>query len=102
LSNGRSTGNVARSNQTARRAFAGVFKEMVCRLQQGLRNSNYPDRTTAQAIAALCVGGMVIARAMDDHKVAEGLLKASMTVALHLGNWDEFTESKREKARRPA
>jgi hypothetical protein len=42
----------------------------------------------AQAMAALCVGGMVVARAMDDRVAADGLRDACMAVALRLGGWE--------------
>jgi hypothetical protein len=52
-----------------------------------------PDtETAAQAIAALCVGGMVIARAMDDHGHADRLRDACKAVALRLGGWEEKAE----------
>jgi AcrR family transcriptional regulator len=43
---------------------------------------------TAQAIAALCVGGMVVARSMADRELADQLLDASRVIALELGGWD--------------
>jgi TetR/AcrR family transcriptional regulator, transcriptional repressor for nem operon len=43
---------------------------------------------TAQATAALCVGGMVVARAMENREVADELRDACMAVALELGGWD--------------
>jgi TetR/AcrR family transcriptional repressor of nem operon len=42
----------------------------------------------AQATAALCVGGMVVARAMDDRKLADELRDACMNVGLTLGGWE--------------
>lgn len=44
-------------------------------------------RELAQAIAALCVGGMVVARAMADRSYADELRDACMGVALKLGGW---------------
>jgi hypothetical protein len=39
------------------------------------------------AIAALCVGGMVIARASDDLAIADSVREAALSVALALGGW---------------
>jgi TetR/AcrR family transcriptional repressor of nem operon len=88
--------DVARSGAGAKRAFEAVFKAMVSTLERGLKGESHSPRTTAQAIAALCVGGMVIARATNDRKVANELCHASMAVALKLGGWDNHGRVKRE------
>src|SRR5262249_11476494 len=87
--------DVARSGPSAKMAFQRVFKAMVGTLEHGLRNPSLSRHTAAQAIAALCVGGMVTARAVDDHRFADKLRKASMAVALKLGGWENRTNSKR-------
>jgi TetR/AcrR family transcriptional repressor of nem operon len=76
---------VARSGRKTKRAFETVFKAMVSLLERGMLNGR---RGTAEAIAALCVGGMVVARAMDDRAVADRLREDCMSVALALGGWD--------------
>ena len=60
---------------------------MVSVLERSLTKNGQPRRTTAQAMAALCVGGMVVARAVADRRLADNLRDACMTVALQLGNW---------------
>jgi len=79
--------DVARSNPRARQAFEQVFKAMVSALERGLIHNGQPRRTTAHAMAALCVGGMVVARAVADRRLADNLRDACMTVALQLGRW---------------
>jgi TetR/AcrR family transcriptional regulator, transcriptional repressor for nem operon len=79
--------DVARSGPRARQAFEQVFKAMVSTLERGLIQNGQPRRTTAQAMAALCVGGMVVARAVADRRLADSLRDACMTVALQLGGW---------------
>ncbi|HET7108967.1 MAG TPA: TetR/AcrR family transcriptional regulator [Candidatus Acidoferrum sp.] len=79
--------DVARSNARARQAFEQVFKGMVSVLERSLIQNSQPRRTTAQAMAALCVGGMVVARAVADRRLADNLRDACMTVALQLGGW---------------
>ena len=49
-----------------------------------------PDRNNkAKAIAAMCVGGMVVARAMANRALADELRDGCMAVALELGGWKE-------------
>jgi len=60
---------------------------MVNSLQRGSRSDGRPNRTSALAIAALCVGGMVIARASDDRAFADEVRDAALVVALKLGCW---------------
>jgi TetR/AcrR family transcriptional regulator, transcriptional repressor for nem operon len=80
--------DVSRSGESAKRAFETVFQAMVGVLERGSRVNGRPRRVTAQATAALCVGGMVVARAINNRQVADELRDACMTVALELGGWD--------------
>lgn len=91
--------DVARSGKTARRAFETVFKAMVDVLQRRLVDKNRPRRARAQAIAALCVGGMVVARAIGDRTIADQLRAACMAIALDLGGWHKAPISKNLVAR---
>lgn len=93
--------DVARAGGSAKRAFETVFMAMVDILQRGVqRNDNHP-RCSALAIATLCVGGMVIARATNDRTLTDELRAAAMTVALNLGGWDHpTTPQPRAAARR--
>ncbi len=83
--------DVARAGENAKRAFETVFQAMVAVLECSLSNGNHSNRTTAQAIAALCIGGMVIARSLDNRTLADDLREAAMQVALHLGGWQDQT-----------
>jgi TetR/AcrR family transcriptional regulator, transcriptional repressor for nem operon len=78
--------DVARASDNAKRAYRAAFEGMVAILEQG---ADRPNRTSALAIAALCVGGMVIARASDDRALGDELRRAAMAVALGLGGWDQ-------------
>jgi TetR/AcrR family transcriptional regulator, transcriptional repressor for nem operon len=91
--------DVARSGKTAKRAFETVFKAMVDVLQRSLVDKNRPRRARAQAIAALCVGGMVVARAIADRTIADQLRAACMAIALDLGGWHMAPISKNLVAR---
>lgn len=86
--------DVARSGKTAKRTFETVFKAMVDVLQRSLADKNRSCGARAQAIAALCVGGMVVARALEDRAIADQLRAACMAIALNLGGWDKRPGSK--------
>ena len=60
---------------------------MIEHLQADAPKAVKPDRPTALAIAALCIGGMVIARASDDLAIADEVRDAAMATALKLGGW---------------
>jgi TetR/AcrR family transcriptional regulator, transcriptional repressor for nem operon len=81
--------DVARSGVRARRAFETVFKAMVSVLERSLIQNGRRRRTMAQGIAALSIGGMVVARTMVDLTLADELRAACMAIALSLGGWDE-------------
>ena len=67
---------------------------MVSVLERSTAGKDAPRREQAQAIAALCVGGMVVARAMADRSYADELRDACMDVALQLGGWSNGRKSK--------
>jgi TetR/AcrR family transcriptional repressor of nem operon len=92
--------DVSRSTKSARCAFQTVFKAMVSVLERGRVENGRSRRALAQATAALCVGGMVVARAMVDRALADELRDACMAVALKLGGWHNESKSKRGKSGR--
>ena len=85
---------MARSGKAAKRAFENVFHAMVNFLERDVRGGSHPAATTARAISALCVGGMVIARAIEDRALADELRDGSIAVALKLGGWDAAPEER--------
>lgn len=91
--------DVARSNVTAKRAFETVFKAMVDVLERSLRDKTRPRRLRAEAVAALCVGGMVVARTMVDRVLADELREACTIMAYRLGGW-EMTARAEKRTRR--
>jgi len=93
--------DVARSGVSARRAFETVFKAMVSVLERSLAQNGRQRRATAQSIAALSIGGMVVARTMVDRALADELRAACAAVALNLGGWDRKNKSRHAKAKRP-
>src|SRR5450432_3106153 len=91
--------DVARSNETARRAFETVFKAMVSVLERSLTDKNRQRRVRAQAIAALSIGGMVVARAVVDRSVADELRDACMAMAMELGGWNKRAKGMNRNAK---
>ena len=89
--------DVARSGKSARSAFETVFRSMVSVLERSLLQNGRPRRATAQGIASICIGGMVVARALVDPVLAEELRDACMSVALGLGGWSKRAKSKNRK-----
>lgn len=87
--------DVSRSNSKSRRAFEAVFAGMVSVLERSFRSDVRDSQAVAQATAALCVGGMVVARAMENRVAADRLRDACMCVALELGGWERTTAAKR-------
>jgi TetR/AcrR family transcriptional repressor of nem operon len=79
--------DVARGSASTKRAFEKVFQAMVSVLERSSAGHGGPRRGQAQAIAALCVGGMIVARAMADRGHADELRDACMGIALELGGW---------------
>src|SRR5271157_5241647 len=92
--------DVARSGVSAKRAFETVFKAMVSVLERSLTQNGRRRHTTAQGIAALSIGGMIVARTMVDRALADELRAACMAVALNLGGWNQRGKSKNGKSKR--
>lgn len=95
-------GDVARSTADAKHAFETVFKAMVDMLQRSVRYKGGPGRVRAEAIAALCVGGMVLARTIVDRALADELREACALMAHQLGGWDTASRLKTGKPMRRA
>ena len=83
--------DVARGNKRTREAFETVFRAMVRVIENTSGNLGKSRRAKAQAIAALCVGGMVVARAVEDEKLADELRNSCIQTALALGGWSDRT-----------
>jgi AcrR family transcriptional regulator len=90
--------DVTRSGPTAKRAFETVFAAMVSVLERSIHARGRDRHAVAQAMAALCIGGMVVARAMEDRRAADNLRNACMRVALALGGWNRRKPRARKTA----
>jgi hypothetical protein len=81
--------DVRRSSSVVKSAFETVFLAMVALLEKSASGQRRVKREKAQAIAALCIGGLIVSRALRDGNVADELREACMAVALGLAGPDE-------------
>ncbi|MGZ3411457.1 MAG: TetR/AcrR family transcriptional regulator [Xanthobacteraceae bacterium] len=91
--------DVARGGGPVKRAYRQVMDMMVQIFSANLgpnpiasevaKARNNADQQRALAVVAMCVGSMVLARAVDDETTADELRDASRTYALALAGWDE-------------
>lgn len=79
--------DVARGDDTVKAAFQTVFKAMVKLLSRDVKNTSCSREDTAMAIAALCIGGMVTARSLNERGLSDSLREAATKIALALGGW---------------
>jgi len=87
--------DVSRSKPLVKKTYEMVFKAMVDLFQEGLRRGGRADRQRALAIAAMCVGGLVLARSVENPRLANSLRDAAMRMALGLGGWRRSSSRKR-------
>lgn len=90
--------DVSRSDPAVKRVFEAVFKAMVDLFEQSVRRGRSKDRQRALAMAGICVGGMVVARSLDDRHLADALRQAAMSVALQLGGWPKSRQRSEGKS----
>ena len=87
--------DVARSRSPAvKLAFESVFKAMVAALEREIAGRPRERREAAMAVAALCIGGMVVARSLSDARFAAGLRDAATEAARSLGGWTQARSRK--------
>jgi AcrR family transcriptional regulator len=80
--------DTARSGKAVRAAFQQVLEMMVGAFEADLPADSEPARERALAVAALCVGGMVLARAVDDESLSDQLRQAARSHAFRsLGSY---------------
>ena len=70
-------------------AFRQVLEMMVGAFTANLAPGTRPARERALALAAMVVGGMVLARAVDDKALADELRDSTRRQAFEMSGWDE-------------
>ena len=73
--------DTARSGKVVRAAYQKILEMMVGAFESTVAPSPEGTRERALALAAMCVGGMVLARALDDRQLADELRKAVRQLA---------------------
>jgi AcrR family transcriptional regulator len=79
------TSDVARGSDKMKGAYREVLEELVDIFQSDLAEPEKQER--ALAMVALCVGGVIVARCVDDPVLAENLRRAAHRQALRTGGW---------------
>ncbi|GAA3863309.1 TetR/AcrR family transcriptional regulator [Celeribacter arenosi] len=74
--------DVARSSPEVRAAYSKLLSEMVWLFEANLGGTTPAARDRAMAIAALCVGGMILARTLPDSDLADNVRVAARDMAL--------------------
>ncbi len=79
--------DISQTDRAVRQAFESALRFMIETFEQGASGGARPNRKEALAIAALCIGGMVLARSVEDRRLADEMREAALALALSLGNW---------------
>jgi TetR/AcrR family transcriptional regulator, transcriptional repressor for nem operon len=79
--------DVARGGKVVRAAFRQVVDMMVEVFSANLAPGAEPTRERALALVALCIGGMVLARAVDDDGFSDELREAARRHTLAHSGW---------------
>jgi len=74
--------DVARASPAIKASYLRLLEAMVGLFEQNLPNNGSQARQQALSLAALCVGGMVLARTLDDATFADELRGAALSTAL--------------------
>jgi len=79
--------DTARAGTTAKAAYREVLEMMAQAFEAGLPTGP-SARQQALSLVALCVGGMVLSRAIDDQALADNLRAAARHYALMMSGWE--------------
>ena len=79
--------DVARSGDGVKKAYREVLEKLAGIFEADLGEPDKDDR--ALALVALCIGGIVAARCVDDPTLADNLRRAAYRQALRTAGWSE-------------
>jgi AcrR family transcriptional regulator len=79
--------DVARGGDGVKKAYREVLERLVDIFEADLSEPDKDER--ALALVALCIGGIVAARCVDDPALADNLRRAAYRHALRTGGWSE-------------
>jgi AcrR family transcriptional regulator len=77
--------DVSRASNAVKAAYREVLEKLIEIFQADLNEPRARER--ALALVALCVGGMVVARCVDNPALADDLRRAARRQALRTGGW---------------
>ena len=84
--------DAARAGAAIKAAYRQVLERMAAVFEASLPPGEPSARQRALALVALCVGGMVLSRAIDDPTLAEDLRNAARNHALAAAGWGDRTD----------
>ena len=80
--------DVARGGEPVKRAYRQGLDAIIGVFQASQKNGCKDARARAVAMATLCIGGMVLARAVDDDRFAAEIRDVAMARAFEAGGWE--------------
>jgi len=80
--------DVARGSKPVKRAYRKGLDAIIGVFQASQQNSCEDARARAVVMATLCIGGMVLARAVDDDEFSAEIRDVAMNRAFEAGGWD--------------
>ncbi len=79
--------DVARGGEPVKRAYREALQALIGVFQASQKSGSAEARARAISIATLCIGGMVLARAVDDDQFSAEIRNAVQNKALETGGW---------------
>ncbi|MFQ5626038.1 MAG: TetR/AcrR family transcriptional regulator [Methyloligellaceae bacterium] len=79
--------DVARGGEAVKQAYRQVLNAMIGLFEQS-QKSRTDARSRAVTMATMCIGGMVLARAVDDTALGGEIRDVALNCALETGGWD--------------
>jgi AcrR family transcriptional regulator len=89
--------DVMRGSDVVKRAYRDVLEKLLQIFEADLHGPRRRER--ALALVAMCVGGVIAAKCVDDPTLAEDLRRAAHRHALHSGGWIDGS-ARRARVRR--
>ena len=86
--------DIARAGPAMRETYQMLLQGMIGLFQSGVGGDDETARRKAIAIATLCIGGMVMARTVDDAGFADEVRETARDLALQIGAFDDPASSR--------
>lgn len=91
--------DIGRAGRSTRAAFEALLLGMATYISRGIGDDPRAQRTLA--ITALCVGGMVLARTVEDDTFAESIRQAARAAALRIAGLEDASAPEEEQEAPP-